>query len=85
MNNGYQNMYTRSTLNGIYNNNFLNMNNNKKADIYVSFANSKEWQDMIFKGYIIDTNNDYILIKDINSNKTIYLKRSYIDYIIFDN
>ena len=88
MNNNYypNNMYnlnTRSTLKPLYND-FLSMNKYKKATIYMSFPNSNEWKDIIFKGNIEDVQNDYIVIRDINTNKLIYTFISFIDYIMFD-
>ena len=52
----YQPNYRVNTR-GIYNDNYIEMNKGKKATIYVSFPNSKQWQDIIFKGVIIESNS----------------------------
>jgi len=67
-----------------YNDNFLMMNKGKTVCFYVSFPNSKEWKDIIFKGIIENSNNKYTLIRDINSNKLILIFNDYIDYVIFE-
>lgn len=67
-----------------YGNNFLLMNKGKTLSFYVSFPNSKEWKDIIFKGVLEDSNDTFSLIRDINSNKLIIIFNEYIDYIVFE-
>lgn len=68
-----------------YPDNFLSINKGKNITMYVSFQNSKEWKDTIFKGIIIDSNDLYTLLKDINSGNTIMVYNTNIDYIIFNS
>lgn len=87
MNNGfipnYQSNY-RTYSRAIYNDNLIDMNKGKKVTIYVSFPNSKQWQDIVFKGFIEESNDNYTIIKDINNGKNILLNNKHIDYIIFE-
>ena len=56
----------------------------KIANFYVSFPNSKEWKDIIFKGNIENVNDNFTLIRDVNSNKLILVCNNFIDYIVFE-
>ncbi len=67
-----------------YGNNFLMMLKGKIANFYVSFPNSKEWKDIIFKGNIENVNDNFTLIRDVNSNKLILVCNNFIDYIVFE-
>lgn len=72
--------------NNLFNNNYhyvdeyLRSNINKDIEIHVSFADSIEWRDSIFKGKLISVGKDYIVIQ--NNNKRIVVWSIYIDYII---
>ncbi len=68
----------------LYSDNFINLNKGRNASFYLSFKNSKEWQDTIIKGTIQDSNNDTTIIKDSTTGKIIMIYNMYIDYIIFD-
>ena len=81
----YQNTTRNNSIRASYSDNFLSMNKGRKADFYLSFKNSKEWQDTIFKGIIQEVGNDYTLIKDITTGKLILIYNMYIDYVIFDD
>ena len=56
----------------------------KTASFYLTFNDSTEWRDTIFKGTIQDSNDDYTLITDATTNKPILVWNKFIDYIIFD-
>lgn len=56
----------------------------KTASFYLTFTDSTEWRDTIFKGTIQDSNDDYTLITDATTGKPILVWNKYINYIIFD-
>lgn len=56
----------------------------KTASFYLTFTDSTEWRDTIFKGSILDSNDDYTLITDATTGKPILVWNKFIDYIIFD-
>ncbi len=60
---------------------YLKGNIGKKAEVHVSFSDSIEWRDSIFKGKLTDVGKDYIVI---NNNKNIVIWSIYIDYIIIN-
>lgn len=72
--------------NNIYNFNnnyvddYLKANINKEIEIHVSFSDSIEWRDSVFKGILISVGKDYIVIQ--NNSKKIVVWSIYIDYII---
>ncbi len=81
--------------NNIYGNNFLpnNFNNQvkyvsdylrnvigKNVQVHVSFSDSIEWRDSIFKGKLEDVGKDYLIID--NQNEKTIIWNIYIDYII---
>lgn len=72
--------------NNIYNFNnnyvddYLKANINKEIEIHVSFSDSIEWRDSVFKGKLISVGKDYIVIQ--NNSKKIVVWSIYIDYII---
>ena len=52
----------------------------KKVEVHVSFSDSIEWRDSIFKGILESVGKDYMVI---NSNNSRYIIWSiYIDYIV---
>lgn len=72
--------------NNIYNFNnnyvddYLKANINKEIEIHVSFSDSIEWRDSVFKGKLVSVGKDYIVIQ--NNSKKIVVWSIYIDYII---
>lgn len=59
---------------------YLKGNIGKKVEVHVSFSDSIEWRDSVFKGTLETIGKDYIVI---NSNKEKHIIWSiYIDYII---
>lgn len=64
--------------------NFLSLNIGKKLDIYMSFPDSIEWRDKIFKGTLENVGIDYVLIRDENT-KPILLQKIYINFIEFED
>ena len=66
--------------NSHYVDDYLKNNINKVAEVHVSFSDSIEWRDSIFKGKINNVGKDYLIIE--NDNKKIVIWSIYIDYII---
>lgn len=63
--------------------NILRLNKGHEAVCHVSFPDSSEWKNRIFKGIIEEAGKDHLIIKDI-SNKTWYLVRLiYLDFVEF--
>ena len=59
---------------------YLKSNFNKQVEVHVSFSDSIEWRDSIFKGILESVGKDYIVV---NSNNKKYIIWSiYIDYIV---
>ena len=59
---------------------YLKANTNKKVEIHVSFSDSIEWRDSVFKGILETVGKDYIVINTDNKKYIIWC--IYIDYII---
>lgn len=59
---------------------YLKGNIGKQIEVHVSFSDSIEWRDSIFKGILESIGKDYIVV---NSNNKKYIIWSiYIDYIV---
>lgn len=61
---------------------YLQSNISKEVSVHVSFSDSIEWRDSIFKGILDYVGKDYIVIK--SNNKKIVIWSIYIDYIIIN-
>lgn len=59
---------------------YLRNNIGKKMEIHVSFSDSIEWRDSIFKGILDSVGKDYIVIN--SDNKKYIVWSIYIDYIV---
>ena len=59
---------------------YLKGNIGKNVEVHVSFSDSIEWRDTIFKGILEMVGKDYIVI-NLNNKRTI-IWSIYIDYII---
>lgn len=64
--------------------NILRLNKGKKATIYMTFENNKEWNAKVFKGVIEAAGRDHIVISDPQTGKRYLLLMVYLDYITFD-
>ncbi len=62
---------------------YLNNNLGNQVEAHVSFCDSIEWRDSIFKGILEKVGKDYIVIHN-NQNKYV-IWNIYIDYIILNN
>lgn len=68
-----------------YAENVLKNNIGKTVQAHVSFTDSIEWRDSIFRGTLTDSGKDYIVIYDNNNRKSYLIWNVYLDYIIFDD
>lgn len=59
---------------------YLKSNLGKQVEVHVSFSDSIEWRDSIFKGILESVGKDYIVIN--SNNKKYVIWNIYIDYII---
>ena len=59
---------------------YLKNNVGKKVEAHVSFSDSIEWRDSLFKGILEAVGKDYIVINHDNKKHVIW--SIYIDYII---
>ena len=59
---------------------YLNNYIGKRIEVHVSFSDSIEWRDSIFKGNLDFVGKDYIVIN--SENKKIVIWSIYIDYVI---
>lgn len=64
--------------------NILRLNKGKKATVYMTFENNKEWNAQVFKGIIEAAGRDHIILSDTKTNKRYLLLMVYLDYITFD-
>lgn len=82
--NNLRSVGSRVDMQNLYSDNILAMNKGKMAAFYLSFKNSVEWKDTIFKGVIQNVLKDCTLIKDSTTGKDILFWNQDIDYVIFD-
>ncbi len=77
-------MYNNYNLSNNYYHNyvdeFIRGNIGKKVELHVSFSDSIEWRDSLFKGIIEYAWKDYIVIK--SDDKEYVIWSIYIDYIV---
>lgn len=71
-------LYKFNNTNYVYE--YLNNNLNKEMEVHVSFSDSIEWRDSVFKGILDSVGKDYIVIQ--SNNKKTVIWAIYIDYII---
>jgi len=64
--------------------NILRLNRGKKVEVYMSFADSLEWKDRIFKGVIEQSGKDHIILSDPATGNWYLLLLIYVNYIKFD-
>ena len=59
---------------------YLKVNIGKRVQVHVSFSDSIEWRDSIFKGILENVGKDYIVVNYDNKKHVIW--SIYIDYIV---
>ncbi|MGM8211453.1 spore coat protein GerQ [Virgibacillus sp. W0430] len=64
--------------------NILRLNKGKQATVYMTFAESSEWNNRIFKGIIEAAGRDHLILSDPETNKRYLLLMVYLDYVTFD-
>jgi len=60
----------------------LKLNIGKYAEFYMSFSDSIQWKDRIFRGIIEDSGRDYAVLKQDDGSYVI-LWLIYLDFVIF--
>lgn len=67
----------------LYINELLRLNKGKRVTLYVSYPNSRESQDKVFKGTMITSGDDYIVLKnELNQSLIVWLYN--VNYFVFD-
>ncbi len=86
INNNYTNipMYNNQSNEQSYIENILRLNRGKQVEVYMSFADSLDWKDRVFKGIIEQSGKDHIILSDPNTGNWYLLLLIYVDYIKFD-
>lgn len=88
MNNGYNNISPYTPAQPLneqsYIENILRLNKGKRVEIFMSFPDSIEWKDRVFKGIIEESGKDHIILSDPNTGNWYLLVLIYVDYIKFD-
>jgi spore germination protein Q len=64
--------------------NILKLNKGKKVEVFMTFADSNEWRDRIFKGIIEETGKDHIILSDPTSGNWYLLFFMYVNFIKFE-
>lgn len=64
--------------------NILRLNRGKKATVYMTFENNKEWNAKVFKGIVEAAGRDHIILSDPDDGKRYLLLMVYLDYVTFD-
>ncbi len=65
-----------------YAENLLKRNAGKYAEFYMSYSDSNQWKDRIFRGTIEDSGRDYAVLKQ-EDGSYVLLWTIYLDYVIF--
>ena len=66
--------------NQYYVDDYLKGNIGKRIETHVSFSDSIEWRDSVFKGFLEAIGKDFIVVND--NNKKYVIWAIYIDYIV---
>jgi spore germination protein Q len=64
--------------------NILRINRGKIAKFYLSYPDSNEWRDKIFRGVIEEAGRDHIIISDPNTGLWHLLLIIYLNYVEFE-
>ncbi len=64
--------------------NILRLNKGKKVEVYMSFGDSLEWKDRVFKGIIEQSGKDHIILSDPTTGNWFLLLLIYVNYIKFE-
>ena len=64
--------------------NIIRLNRGKLATFYMSYSDSNEWKDRIYKGIIEAAGVDHIIISDPRDGKRYILLNIYLDWVEFN-
>lgn len=64
--------------------NIVRLNRGKMATFYMSYGDSNEWKDRVYKGIIEAAGVDHIIISDPKDGKRYILLNVYLDWIEFN-
>lgn len=64
--------------------NILRLNKGKKVETYVTFPDSTQWSDKIFRGIIEQAGRDHLIMSDPATGNWLLIPMIYVDYIQFD-
>lgn len=64
--------------------NILRLNKGKVVTIYMTYPDSIEYRDKIYKGIIEESGRDHIVLSDPSTGKWYLLLMIYLDYVEFD-
>lgn len=63
--------------------NILRLNKGRKVKAYVSFPDSKEWNDKIFEGLIEEAGRDHLIISDPKTGMWSLILMIYLNFVEF--
>jgi len=64
--------------------NIIRLNRGKLATFYMSYSDSNEWRDRIYRGIIEAAGVDHIIISDPRDGKRYILLNIYLDWVEFN-
>lgn len=64
--------------------NILRLNKGKMVSAYVSFPDSTEWRNKIFKGRIEEAGRDHLIISNPQTGEWYLILMIYLNYVTFD-
>ena len=84
--NQYQQPYNKpiTTSEESYIENIVRLNRGKLATFYMTYTDSNEWRDRIYRGVIEAAGVDHIIISDPKDGKRYVLLNIYLDWIEFN-
>ena len=82
----YQQPYNKpiTTSEESYIENIVRLNRGKLATFYMSYSDSNEWRDRVYRGVIEAAGVDHIIISDPRDGKRYILLNIYLDWIEFN-
>ena len=82
----YQQPYAKpiTTSEESYIENIVRLNRGKLATFYMTYSDSNEWRDRVYKGVIEAAGVDHIIISDTRDGKRYILLNIYLDWIEFN-
>jgi spore germination protein Q len=85
-NNPYQQPYNKplTTSEESYIENIIRLNRGKLATFYLTYSDSNEWRDRVYKGVIEAAGVDHIIISDPRDGKRYILLNIYLDWVEFN-